>query len=190
MHIRDEKEHLRKSIRERLARIPDRARHAESRTLSRQLLKALPQGIFTLTAYFPLKDEPDLRLLLQTLLERGCPVFLPRFEDKKMVFRRATDLVDLKPGEFKIPEPPIDSPLLDPAHLDIALIPGRVFTRGGLRLGRGNGGFDIWIRAQRAANPATKYWGACYECQLINELPQEPHDEKMDCVVTARGPQC
>jgi 5-formyltetrahydrofolate cyclo-ligase len=187
MHVRDEKQRIRDAVKERLARVSDTARHAESRTLCKQLLRILPQDAFTLTAYYPLKDEPDLRLLLGELMARGCRVFLPRFEGKTMVYRQTVNLFNLPPGTFKIPEPLPDAALLDPKALDVALIPGRAFTRDGRRVGRGNGGFDIWIAAQRAANPGTRILGVCFECQIVNDIPVEPHDQAMDAVVTARG---
>jgi 5,10-methenyltetrahydrofolate synthetase len=187
MHIRDEKEHLRQAIRERITRIPEHLRHAEGRSLCKQLIRMLPTEPAGIAAFFPVKDEPDLRPLLTEILARGHRLYLPRFEDKRMVFRQVTDLAQLGTGTFGIPEPPRESPLLDPADLSLVFVPGRAFTKSGLRLGRGNGGFDIWIRTQRALNPATRYLGLALDCQIVNDLLFEPHDERMDGVVTARG---
>lgn len=187
MHVRDEKEHLRQAIRERIARIPEHLRHAEGRSLCRQLVRLLPAEPSGIAAFFPVKDEPDLRPLLTEILARGHRLYLPRFEDKMMVFRRIGDIMELSKGTFGIPEPPHDAELLDPADLALAFVPGRAFTKTGLRLGRGNGGFDIWIRKQRARNPATLYLGVALDCQIVNDLPFEAHDEKLDGVVTARG---
>ncbi len=158
--------------------------------LGREILKLLPANPSTIVAYFPLKDEANLQPLLEELLARGWTLFLPRFERGTMVFRQAKTLADLTPGEFKIPEPPIDAPMLEPSALAYALIPARAYTLKGLRLGRGNGGYDIWIRKQRAANPHTKIWGVCLECQLVNDIPMEAHDERVDAVLTARGLMC
>ncbi len=186
MHPRDEKEHLRQAIKERLSHQSDNERHAESRTVCREILKLLPKEPITIAAYFPLKDEVDVRPLLLTLFQKGCDVYLPRFEGR-LVFRKAHDLKNLPAGQFSIPEPLPSSPLLDPKNLNIALIPGRAFDRQGHRLGRGNGGYDIWIREQRKKNPSTHFWGVCLEAQLAEKIPMEEHDETVDAVVTARG---
>jgi len=161
-------------------------RHAEGRTLCRILKKHLHSPI-SICAYFPLKSEVDIRMLLKKLIERGDKVFLPRFEDGMMVFRQALDLQNLSPGEFTIPEPPKNAPLLKPEEVDIILVPGRAFDRRGNRLGRGSGGYDQWLKKHRKENPHSKLWGTCLECQLVNEVPVEEHDVRMDAVVTARG---
>lgn len=68
----------------------------------------------------------------------------------------------------------------------IVLVPGRAFDRERQRLGRGNGGYDIWIAKQRQQNPATKYWGVAFEHQIVPSIPVESHDQPMDAVVTPR----
>ncbi len=184
MHISEQKQELRRSIKERLDSMSEDERHAESRTLCRVLLKNLPtDGV--ICAYFPLKTEADMRPLFEELLTRGNKVFLPRFEDNKMVYRRLMNLEHLTPGEFTIPEPPRTAEPLNPEEAKVILVPGRAFDRNGNRLGRGSGGFDQWISAHRKRHPNTKFWGVCLQCQLVNAVPIEDLDEKMDVVATA-----
>ena len=188
MDPRAEKAKLRMAIKERLQKYPEHARHAESRTISREILKVLPMdAAFSLAAYYPLKDEVDLRPLLEELTERGVHIYLPCFEHKHFVFRLARDMESLLPGDFRIPEPLKNAPLLDPGTLDYALIPARAYTLRGERLGRGNGGYDIWIRDQRKKNQRTKIFGVALECQILPAIPMEAHDETVDGIVTARG---
>jgi 5-formyltetrahydrofolate cyclo-ligase len=178
---------LRKAISERLARLTEKERQAESRSVCRRIEQSLPPPPVTITAFYSVKEEVDVRPLLTSLIEKGYEIYLPRYEGGKMVFRRTQNLTELTPGAFGIPEPPITAPLLDPAALAIAIVPARAYNRKGHRLGRGNGGFDIWIRAQRQANPATKFWGICFENQVVDEIPMEAHDETVDAIVTSRG---
>lgn len=187
MDPRAAKSSLRLAIKDRLAQMSAKDHHAESTSLCRRILEQLPPAPMHLTAFFPLKDEVDIRPLLIALHERGDVLYLPRFESGKMVFRKAESLTDLPPGAFGIPEPPPTAPLLAPTDLTIALVPARAFNRKGERLGRGNGGYDIWIRAQRTANPRTQFWGICFERQLVDQIPMESHDEQVDAIVTARG---
>ena len=187
MHPRDAKERLRRSIKERLARLGDVERKAESRTLCKIALAALPPAPLAVCGYFPLKDEADIRPLLLTLLDRGDALYLPKYIGKGFDFFRVRDLENLPAGEFGIPEPPEGAEKLDPSTLDVALVPARAFDREGRRMGRGNGGYDKWIRAQRKAKPDVRIWGIALECQLVNDIPMEAHDETVDAVVTARG---
>ncbi len=187
MHPSEEKLILRQSIKERMARLSDVDRLAESRTVCRQIKKSLPKEPVPIAAYFPLKDEVDLRPLLDELLKEEWPVYIPGIEHGKMVFRKITSTMDLHVGSFTVLEPPHDAPLLDPKDLTIALIPGRAFDRLGNRLGRGNGGYDIWIASQRKANPQTRFWGIALECQIVHSVPMQEHDQRVDSVVTVRG---
>ena len=135
----------------------------------------------------PMGDEVDIRDLLLQLLEQGYPLYLPCFDGEKLVFRRAEDLENMKPGRLKTLEPSQDAAELDPAEASHVLVPGRAFDRSGNRLGRGNGGYDHWIADQRKVNQETVFWGVCYECQVVNAVPVEAHDEAVDEVITARG---
>lgn len=187
MHIRDQKKHLRDSIADRISRISDKHRRAESRSLCKRIVENIPSPPLTICAYMPLKSEADITPLLHQLLKRGDRLYLPVFKENKLMFRLSTNLNELVPGKLNILEPNDTAPELDPTTLDIALVPARAFDRKGFRLGRGNGGYDKWIRPQRAVNPRTKFWGIALECQVLNEVPREEHDEKVDQIITARG---
>jgi len=194
MHPSEEKNRLRKSIEERLKRMSDLDRERESRSVCRRLLEKIPEGS-VVCSYAPLKTEVDLTLLMEELLKRGDKVYLPRFEgscrtspNTKFVFRHIEDLSKLKPGKlFAVPEPPAGTDQADPKEIDIVLVPGRAFDRSGGRVGRGNGGYDYWIERHRKVNPETKMWGVAFECQIVNEVPSEAHDQRLDAVVTVRG---
>lgn len=186
MHPTEAKTKLRLDIKDRIDRMTEGERHAEGRTLSRVLLQLIPTGS-TVCAFFPLKTEVDIRLLLEGLLARGDTLFLPVFENNRLVFKKTTDLSLLSPGELTIPEPPKDAEKLEDQPVDIMLIPGRAFDRNGNRLGRGAGGYDRWLEKYKQMHPQTKFWGVCLECQLVPDVPVEAHDMRMDAVVTCRG---
>src|SRR3989344_1859805 len=187
MHASERKTILRQEVNKRLAEMTDDQRHAEGRTLSRVLLKKIPRGS-TVCAYFPLKTEADIRLLLKELIERGDAVFLPVYvgKDKLMVYRKAESLHYLPPGEFTIPEPPDGAEELGDRKADVILVPGRAFDKKGNRLGRGSGGYDKWLERYQGKHPDTPLWGVCLTCQLVQEVPVELHDINMDAVITAQ----
>ncbi|MBT4119479.1 MAG: 5-formyltetrahydrofolate cyclo-ligase [Candidatus Peribacter sp.] len=187
MHSSEEKMILRQEIKKRIDDMDTEHRRAEGRTLSRVLLERIPKGS-TICAYFPLKSEVDIQLLLKELLDRGDTVFLPVFagKDKKMIYRRAQNLHDLPPGEFTIPEPPESAQELGSEEVDIILVPGRAFDRNGRRLGRGSGGYDTWLEWYKKHHPDTPLWGTCLQCQLVMNVPVELHDVPMSTVITAQ----
>ena len=187
MHISESKKILRQEIKKRIDDMDVNERRAEGRTLSRVLLEKIPKGS-TICAYFPLKSEVDIQLLLKQLIDRGDTVYLPVFAgaDTKMIYRKAENLHDLPPGEFTIPEPPQGAPELGEAAVDIVLVPGRAFDRTGNRLGRGSGGYDTWLQWYKELHPNTPLWGTCLQCQLVLEVPIELHDVQMDTVISAQ----
>jgi 5-formyltetrahydrofolate cyclo-ligase len=200
MDAKNEKAKLRAAIVERLSAMQDDDRRSESRSICRRILQELPESPGLLFAYSPLKSEPDIRPALNELLKKGWRIALPALEDGNIVFRGVENLDDLVPGPSGALEPssfaPVhpstgsgqaSTPVASRESPVVALIPGRAFDRKLHRLGRGNGGFDRWISQHRTVSPETKYWAVAFECQLVNEVPTESHDEKMDVVITARG---
>ena len=102
--------------------------------------------------------------------------------------------------------------VVDPADIDVAILPGLAFDTHGTRLGYGGGYYDAWLgeayglgdagktgkqssgthrSTSKAPSPQRPFLiGACFDCQLLPPtatLPREPHDIAMDTVVTASG---
>ena len=72
----------------------------------------------------------------------------------------------------------------DPQWPDVVLVPGLAFTPGGDRLGQGGGWYDRFLAGVR--DDCTTI-GVGFDVQLVDELPLEPHDVALDCVVTESG---
>lgn len=84
--------------------------------------------------------------------------------------------------------PEVDGPELkvqpggvDPADLDVVVVPGLAFTADGRRLGQGGGHYDRLLPRLR---PDCLTVGACFAEQLVADLPTEPHDHRVDHVAT------
>ncbi|MBI2636286.1 5-formyltetrahydrofolate cyclo-ligase [Candidatus Peregrinibacteria bacterium] len=187
MDPRETKSRMRLAIKERFSRLSAKDRSSESRSLCRRILESLPQGPIALCAYYPLSDEADILPLFGELQKRSSRIFMPAHDGGKLTFRAMTAIENIAIGEFGIPEPLRSAEELKPDDLAIALVPGRAFDCNGRRLGRGNGGYDAWIRRQRRENPQAQFWGVALECQIVQEIPVEAHDERMDALITARG---
>ena len=136
MHIRDQKNELRDSILERLQHVDSKKKQAESNTLCRELLPHIPEDA-TICAYIAMRTEARLDLLIDTLLERDQSLFLPCFEDNKLVFRQCTDVSTLEKGKLGTMEPTQKDAQLDQGTENlIVLVPGLAFDPFGRRLGR------------------------------------------------------
>lgn len=86
---------------------------------------------------------------------------------------------DLKPGPYGISEPTGEL-FTDYSSIDIAIIPGVAFDLAGHRLGHGKGYYDKLLPQ---LTTATKI-GICFPFQVVEEVPTEPFDRKMDIIIT------
>ncbi len=180
------KAELRRAIKERLSRMSENDRRVESQIIVRELQKILPESPHTIGIYSPYLDEPDLTPMIAELLKQKNVVCLPKAATHSMSMHRIFSLQEIGRNPItNIIEPITDQPVNE-ATIQTVIVPGRAFARDGHRLGRGNGGYDRWIHDQRKRNPATRFIGVCFDCQMMQEMPVEGHDEKMDVVVTAR----
>lgn len=64
--------------------------------------------------------------------------------------------------------------------LDLIVVPGMAFDRQGHRLGRGKGYYDRFL----IKYPEVKTIGICFDFQLLDEVPAEPHDQLIDEIIS------
>lgn len=105
-------------------------------------------------------------------------VVLPRVAGDDMDFY-PYDPTAMEIGSFGISEPQTEV-AIDPSKIDVIIVPGVAFTLSGVRCGRGKGYYDKYL--SRNGFRAIKI-GVCYKEQLAEEIPNEPHDILMDCVI-------
>lgn len=131
--------------------------------------------------YMPLQEEPDITLLIHEALASGKVAAFPRFdsENRHYLACAITNTSDLQPGKFGIPEPTQGCPLIPLNELDFLLVPGVGFTLTGRRLGRGKGYYDRLLAEARG-----RKCGVAFDWQVAVEVPAEPHDVLLDCIVT------
>lgn len=139
---------------------------------------ALP--VFTqgpISAYWPMRSEADPRPILEALHARGLPLCLPAIVEKRMHFRRWAPWEPIVPGGFGTLVPAPEQPQVRPT---ILIVPLAAFDRRGYRIGYGKGYYD---RAITELEPVATV-GIAYAAQEIAEVPAEPHDRRLDWVVT------
>ena len=137
------------------------------------------------SAYWPIKGEPDLPLLMAELHTAGVTVCLPIVEQKAvpLVFRRWTPETRMVRGDWNIPVPPPDAEVLIP---DITLAPLVGWDGAGFRLGYGGGCFD---RTLAALAPPPFTIGIGFQSSRLFSMYPQPHDIPLDIILTQEGVQ-
>jgi len=148
--------------------------------------------------YVSVGKEPATLALISKLLEAGKKVCLPRCADigpdgaritdeRILEARRVKGLDDLTAGSYGIPEPPADDercPLIPPRKIDLVVLPCVACDAHCNRLGHGAGYYDRFL--QTLSDKCTTI-ALCYDKLLMNEIPTEEHDMKVDAVITEKA---
>lgn len=189
-----DKRSLRREIRARLEALPP-SRFAEAGLAIRDALRGLEsyRAAKVVLAFLPMPHEIDTVPLVDSVLSEGKVVGVPRIEGERLAFvplDRAWR--DWPRDRFGIPEPPADAPELRLDELamgpTLVLAPGLAFDRAGGRLGRGKGFYDRFLASLDAMSPrpgAVTVFGACLEEQLIEAVPLDERDRRVDAVISA-----
>ncbi len=105
-------------------------------------------------------------------------ILLPAVVGDELELRRFTGTDDLAVGSYGIAEP-TDELVTNYDCIDLVVVPGLAFDRLGQRLGRGKGYYDRLLPQIKAPK-----LGICFPFQLVDEVPSEPFDVRMDGVIT------
>jgi 5-formyltetrahydrofolate cyclo-ligase len=68
-------------------------------------------------------------------------------------------------------------------EIDLMVVPGVAFSADGRRLGRGKGYYDRYLSRDGFRACCI---GVCYDCQLREDIPAEPHDKRVEKVVAGK----
>ena len=181
--MRDLKSSLRCTIREKTKALTPAQRDLLSSN-ARALLEEQPlwQNAQSILFFAPLPDELDIWPSIADALRAGRQVFLPQFvanTNSYVACHVRTAETDLKLGQFGIREPIESCPQIPLNRLDLILVPGVAFDLHGRRLGRGKGFYDRLLAAVRGTT-----CGVAFDEQIVNEVPVEPHDVHLNCILT------
>lgn len=161
---------LRKEIERRLKAFKEQDRESHEIT-SKLLAMEEYRNADVILAYAPMRNEVDISILFE-----DKRLLFPYIEGKEMFFAPPP----LKKGAhgFFEPEKRI------PAYFKnaVILVPARALTLDGLRLGRGGGYYDRFLEKNKADLFSI---GLAFSVQIVDELPVENHDRRLDVVITA-----
>ena len=181
-----DKTSLRSKMREKRKRISKESRHHASESICGKLTqntKAIAQNNPVIAVYFASPSEIDLSKFIDFSLQRNAKIVAPRWngETYELALVKSLNDEDVRTGPMNILEPAEDN-ILDPEDVDLWIIPGLAFTRNGKRLGYGGGWYD---RLLSRADPKSLKIGVAYDFQIVNDIPSEPHDIRIDNIVTS-----
>ena len=134
------------------------------------------------SAFHPIREEPDALALLGALADDGFATALPVVVGRgaHLTFRlwRPGDPTAL--GGMGIPEPVETAPAVEP---DLLFVPLACFDRRGHRIGYGAGYYDRSLERLRAAKKVHAV-GVAYGVCEVAAVPYEAHDQRLDAIVT------
>jgi len=159
------------------------ARTLQAADAVRRLARAIPAWMNARhpCVYSAIAGEMPTAGLLVECLERMAPVALPRVAGDELALHIVTGGDKLQRGAFGILEPVADLPQADPAQIDCIVVPGVAFDATGGRVGRGRGYYDRLLARIPATAPRI---ALAWEWQVFERVPLEPHDLRMDFIIT------
>lgn len=137
--------------------------------------------------YASYKSEVMTGDLMKELLKIGKQIYCPRVSGDDMEFYHILSLRCLTEGYKGIPEPSIDCTDVFTVNMleknkerVVMLLPGAVFSESGARIGYGKGYYDRYLMRI----PCMERIALCYEMQVVEDLPADPHDIPVTTIVT------
>ncbi len=169
------------------------ALRAQLRSLRRRLAAETPDageraaalwpgraGAETFALYHPAGSELDPTPLRTRLPPGAVALPVAQSRDGALVFRRHIPGQALTPDALGIPAPPLEAEAVLP---DVVFAPLLAFDRRGGRLGQGGGHYDRTLVALRRMKPVFVI-GLAYAGQELAAIPMEPHDQRLDAILT------
>lgn len=131
--------------------------------------------------YLSAFKEPDTTEIIDILLKSNKKVCVPVTDkNKKIIYLSLINDINLKKGAYNIYEP-VKIIYTDYSFPDLIIIPGIAFDKNKNRIGFGMGYYDKFLNKSRG-----KKIGLCYDFQLLDNIPSQKHDIKMDIIITEK----
>lgn len=126
--------------------------------------------------YHSLPDELSTRAFIRKWAGRKH-FYLPRVNGVNLDIL-PYDESRLALGSFHIEEP-TGNDTSDISDMEMIVVPAVAYDRAGNRVGRGKGYYDRLLAGSRARKV-----GVAYDFQLVDEIDADPHDVRVDVVIT------
>ncbi|MCQ2270658.1 MAG: 5-formyltetrahydrofolate cyclo-ligase [Bacteroidales bacterium] len=130
----------------------------------------------TVMLYSSLPDEVQTQTFIEKW-RREKHIILPTVVGDDIIPVELSENTGFAVGDFNILEPQNEPYQGD---YDLIVVPGVAFDKNGNRLGRGRGYYDRFL----CQHQKVKKIGICFDFQLVDEIPTEPTDIKMDEIIS------
>ena len=131
----------------------------------------------TLLIYISINSEVDTIKIINYFLNTKN-IAVPKIIDNNMYFCYVTNLNDLTPGKYNIPEPTNENIVTDFDNA-ICIVPGICYDKENYRVGYGKGYYDRFLSKNKI-----KTIGLCYKECMIEKIDNDKYDYKIDEVIT------
>lgn len=138
----------------------------------------------TILFYASFRSEADTMDMIKLSLHLGKLAVLPRVCKKEHILKlyEIKNMDELARGYMWILEPSVDEARLRKLpDIDLVIIPGAAYDTQGNRLGYGAAYYDKLLAGMERKIPII---APAYEEQIVEKIPAEPHDIKIDMIVT------
>jgi 5-formyltetrahydrofolate cyclo-ligase len=182
--MREQKENVRKILRQRKEAMIPEDRLSKSHRICRHLMEIIRDGE-TVMVFTSKEKEVNTKPLIMTLFKKGNPVVVPIIvkEDVSLRLSYLRDFSALVPSTFGVPEP-IGSEIPAAAEdIGTIVLPMLGFDRNGGRIGYGAGYYDRFLSKNRNLRKI----GIAFACQEVDSLPVDENDIRMDYIITEEG---
>lgn len=140
--------------------------------------------------YVSYSSEIDTIKIINKALGDGKEIFVPRtvFDTKAMDAVKINSLENMKKDRYGILEPEEGKPCVDPDELDLIVVPGVAFDKKGGRMGYGAGYYDRYFKkiSNEKRNHVKKV-ALAYDFQIIDDVPMDKQDVKIDYIITDKN---
>lgn len=179
------KKALRKEmIQERRSLSDELWREKSHEILSRIMASDLLKGADTIMIFMDFRKEVMTRPIIEWLWTQNKKVIIPRVKENDPILELCVieSFDDMELSPLGIWEPKSDHKALAcPDEVDFVFMPGVAFTKDGGRLGYGGGYYDQLIPLMNRAVPLV---ALAFDLQLVDNLPLEDHDIRIDKIIT------
>ena len=135
--------------------------------------------------YLGFGSEINTIKYVEDFLNEGKKIIIPYTDMKnKVMYGIEINTLDgLEKNKFGILEPTDISEIFNKEDIDLIIMPGVAFDRSGNRIGYGGGYYDKFLCGMSSDIPTI---ALAYDIQILEEVPSEKHDIKVDMVITER----
>lgn len=176
------KEEIRRRVLEQRKKMsPEEVQEKSKKIQGRFFNSAYYQSSRTIMTYVDFQNEVETRSIINRAINEGKTIAVPLTGPNfSLLPVKIESLDDLEPGTKGILEPTkID--IVDIKKLDLVLMPGITFDRSGNRLGYGLAYYDRFLSK---LSPSTMIVALAYGFQVVQTLPYEDHDQKVNLIIT------